>query len=289
MKKSYLYVSICILCWSMVSVLSKLMLGSLDNFQLLCANALFAGIAMLIVCIANGKIKLLKTYSLKDILISTLLGLPGIFLYYVFYYAGTALMPASQAFIVNYLWPIMTVLAACIILKEKLTCRIIIALILSFIGVGIVALKDILSLNFNIIMGSVFCILGAISYGIFSTLYRKYDYDQSLSMTLSYFATFVICGVIVLIKGDLFIPTSLQVCGFLANGVITMALANTFWVNAIASGNTAKLSNLTYITPFISLIWTRLILKEPLTVNAFAGLLIIILGIFIQLKDNKQN
>lgn len=273
----------------MVSVLSKLMLGSLDNFQLLCANALFAGIAMLIVCIANGKIKLLKTYSLKDIAISTLLGLPGIFLYNAFYYAGTALMPASQAFIVNYLWPIMTVLAACIILKEKMTPRKIIALILSFTGVAIVALKDILSLNVNVIIGSAFCILGAMSYGIFGALYRKYDYDKTLSMTLSYLATFGMCGIIILLKGDLFIPTTLQVFGFLVSGVITMAVANTLWVIAMASGDTAKLSNLAYITPFLSLVWTGLILKEPLTVNAFVGLLIIILGILVQLKDNKQD
>ena len=289
MKKSYLYVGICILCWSMVSALSKLMLGSLDNFQLLCGNALFAGIAMLIVCITNGKIKLLKTYSLKNIAVSTLLGLPGIFLYNAFYYAGTALMPASQAFIVNYLWPIMTVIAACVILKEKLTPRKAIALILSFIGVGIVAFKDILSLNFNIIMGSVFCILGAVSYGIFGALYRKYDYDQTLSMTLSYFATFAICGIVVLAKGDLFVPATLQIVGFAVNGVITMAVANTLWVAAMSSGNTAKLSNLTYITPFVSLVWTRLILKEPITTNAILGLLVIILGIFIQLKDGKKS
>ena len=49
-------------------------------------------------------------------------------LYYVFYYTGTSNMPASQAFIVNYLWPIMSVVFACIILKEKMTVPKIFAL-----------------------------------------------------------------------------------------------------------------------------------------------------------------
>ena len=50
----------------------------------------------------------------------------------------------------------------------------------------------------------------------------------------------------------------------------------------------AKISNLAYITPFLSLVWTSLLLKERITVYAVTGLVVIILGICIQLKDGKK-
>jgi len=285
MKKAYTYAGIAILCWSTVAIITKLMLGSLNNFQLLWANSFFAGASLLIACIANGSIRQLKEYSVKDIIISILIALPGTLLYYVLYYAGTGLMPASKAFIINYLWPIMTVLAACIILKEKFTARKTIAILLSFAGVVIVAFKDILGLNSKILIGSFFCILGAISYGVFSVLYGKFKYDKTLSIALGYTTTFLITTIINAVRGDLFVPSATQFAAFAFSGVITMALANTLWVIAITSGKTAKIANLAYITPFLSLLWARLILKEDIASTAVIGLLVIVLGIFIQLKD----
>lgn len=38
MKKAYTYAGIAILCWSTVAIITKLMLGSLNNFQLLWAR-----------------------------------------------------------------------------------------------------------------------------------------------------------------------------------------------------------------------------------------------------------
>ena len=83
-------------------------------------SALFAALALLAVNIVTGKIKLLRSYSLKDHVTILLISSPGTFFYYVFLYSGTAKMSASQTFIVNYLWPIMSpimsVVFACIIL-----------------------------------------------------------------------------------------------------------------------------------------------------------------------------
>lgn len=47
--------------------------------------------------------KILKNYKIMDYITIVLMGIPGTFFYYVFYYAGTERMAASQAFIVNYM------------------------------------------------------------------------------------------------------------------------------------------------------------------------------------------
>ena len=288
MKKSYLFAATAILCWSTVAVTSKLLLGSHNNFQVLWISALFAAIFLFVVNLANGNIKKLKAYKLKDYIISILIGLPGGFFYYVFYYAGTDRMLASQAFIINYLWPIMSIVFACIILKEKMTIRKAVAIIISFLGVAVVAGGDIKKLNGDLILGAVYCILGAVSYGVFTALNQKYDYEQSISVMISYIASFVLTSIINIAQGDLFVPTLVETLGFVWNGVITMAIANTVWVMALKAGNTAKISNLAYITPFLSMVWTSLILKEKLNIYFIAGLVVIVLGIFIQLKEKGK-
>lgn len=287
MKKSYIFAAISILCWSTVAVTAKLLLGTHNNFQVLWASALFAAIFLLVVNIANGNIKKLNGYKVKDYFISILIGLPGSFLYYVFYYGGTDKMLASQAFIINYLWPIMSVVFACIILKEKMTVRKAIAIVISFLGVGIVAGGDFNRINIDLLLGALLCMLGAVSYGVFTSLNQKFNYDKTLSMMLNYFATFILTSIINIVQGDIFILGFVEALGFAWNGIITMAIANTVWVIALESGNTAKISNLAYITPFLSMVWTSLILKEKLNIYFIVGLLVIVLGIFIQIKEKS--
>lgn len=288
MKKTYLLAATSIFCWSTVATITKLMLGTLNNVQLLWISSLFASAFLCLVNVVNGSIKKLKGYTAKDYIISSLICIPGTLFYYLFYYAGAERMLASQAFIVNYMWPIMCVVFACIILKEKLTTRKIVAILVSFLGVGVATGTDLLSLNHNTIVGSVFCLLGAVSYGAFTALNQKVKYDKGVSMMIGYFASFLITTLINAVNGDLFLPVVGQMPGIIWNAVFTMAIANTVWVIALGNGNTAKISNLAYITPFLSLVWTALILKEPITINSVLGLVIIVVGIFIQLKDKSQ-
>ena len=219
---------------------------------------------------------------------TVLIGLPGAFIYYLLFYTGTDLMPASQAFIINYLWPIMSVIFACIILKEKLTVRKCIAIGLSFLGVVIVAGKDLLNLNGEVLLGALCCAVAAASYGLFTALNTKSGYDKRLSMMIFYFETFLLTFGILAVQGNLPKPELIQLAGMAYNGIFTMAIASTGWAIALESGRTAKISNLAYITPFLSLVWTAIFLKEEISFASIAGLGVIVLGIFIQLKDKER-
>lgn len=288
MKKQYLFAATSIVLWSTMPTISKILLKKMDSFQVLCISALFASVFLLMVNLLTGNIKRLKAYTAKDYITTILIGLPGMFLYYVFFYTGTSLMDASQAFIVNYLWPIMSVVFACIIIKEKMTVRGLIAIAMSFIGVIIVTGADILHFNTKILLGAVFCTLGAISYGLFSALNQKYNYDKKISMMITLFVTFILTGIINICSGK---PLELgggELLGLAWNGMFSIGIATTSWQIALEGGNTAKISNLAYVTPFLSLIWTSIFLHEKVTVFSIAGLAVIVLGIFVQLKDRNK-
>lgn len=299
MKKSYIFAAVSILFWSTVATITKLLLNGLNNFQVLWVSSFFAFLFLFCVNIFTGKIKKLKKYTAKDFLTTILIGLPGTFFYYIFYYTGTDILSASQAFIINYMWPIMSVVFACVVLKEKMTVKKGIAVAVSFLGVGIVNAKDLFfaSTDKTVIIGMLACLLGAVSYGLFTALNKKYHYDKMLSMMTNYLVTFALTSIINAISGNLFLPSGIEALGFVWNGIFTMAIACTTWVMALDKGNTAKISNLAYITPFLSLVWTWLVLyddgiKNP---NSLIGLCVIVAGIFIQLinfkkpKDKEKN
>lgn len=288
MKKSYLYAAAAIVMWSTMSTVSKLLLDEMDSYKVLCSGMLLATVAMLVINLCSKKWKLMKSYRFADYLKMAAIGLPGISLYYGLYYMGAERLPASQAFIVNYLWPIMSILFACILLKEKMTVRKIIAVILSFLGVFTVAGKNLVQFNADSLIGMVLCFFAAVCYGLYTALNTKSRYDKQISMTVATFTAFLFSLVIVLIRGENLLLTWAQLPGMVWNGVFTIALANLLWALALACGNTAKISNLAYITPFLSLVWTRLILKEPIEPMSIIGLCLIVVGIFIQLKDGKQ-
>ena len=286
MKRSYLFAAIAILFWSTVATVSKLLLGQLSSFAVLSYSSFFAALALLILNIATGNIKRLRTYRLRDYLITLAIGIPGTFLYYIFYYTGTSLMPASQAFIINYLWPMMSVLFAALILKERMTAKKTVALLLSFLGVAVVAGGG--ALAGGSVMGAVFCVLGAVSYGIYTALNQRFGYDKRLSMMFFYATSFVLTAIINLARGDLALPATVTLLGLAYNGVLAMALANTAWMLALERGRTARISNLAYLTPFFSLILTSLVLHERPALTSLLGLALILLGILIQLLDGKK-
>ncbi len=283
MKKSYLYAAATILIWSSMATVAKLLLNTLDNALVLGLSSLFAFAALLICILATPKRALFKKYRVKDYLMMIFIGLPGVFLYNYLYYAAAQRLPASQAFTINYLWPIMSIVFACLILREKMTVRKALAIVISFVGVIIIAGGSAAGAS---LIGVLLCIGAAVSYGLFTALAQKWQYDKTFYMMLTFAVTFIIC---LFLNGNTPVPhlSLWQLAGLAYNGIFVLALATITWTIALSGGSTAKISNLAYITPFLSLVWTFLILSEPIEVRSVIGLCVIILGIFIQLLPRR--
>ena len=287
MKKEYLYAAASILMWSTFATACKLLMGKFNNIQMLCVSSLLAGISLLIIALFSKNRSVYKTYKPRDYLAMILIGMPGTFFYYVFYYTGAAKLLASQAFIINYMWPIMSIVFACIILKEKLTLKRAVAILLSFVGAMFVAGRDLFAFNPATLVSMLFCFGAAVCYGLYNALSKKANYDSCFINMLSFFATFLLTVVIIVVRKDYFSLSFTELAGFVWTGVFTMAIPNTLWVLALKKGNTAKISNLAYITPFLSTVWTILFLKEPLDILSVVGLVIMVGGILIQLKETS--
>ena len=286
MKKPYLYAFIAIGIWSTTATVSKLLLHSFTTIQILAVCSLVAAVFLTAVNLVKGNLVKLRTYRLKDYLTVAGVGMLGTFLYNMFLVLGIDKMLASQAMIINYLWPMMAVVAGCILLKEKMTVRKATAVLMSFLGVVIVTTNgNLTSLGVSNLTGAGFCVLAAVSYGLFVTLNKRMDYDPMLNMMLYYIVSAVagICGV--LLTDSIPVLSGIQSLGLIWIGLGDYAIAYVSWALAMKAGQTAKVANLAYITPFLSLVVAHFVLGDPLTVWSIGGLGVIVAGIFLQLKD----
>lgn len=107
-------------------------------------------------------------------------------------------------------------------------------------------------------------------------------------MMIYYFIAILISLIYVLVKESYFVLSVPEITGLIWIGVFTNAIAFTTWALALSKGDTAKISDPAYITPFLSLVWTSLVLKEKLSIYSVSGLIVIVSGIFIQLR-RKNN
>ena len=296
MKKNYIYAFLTVSIWGTLAAVAKLLLSDIPNLQTLSVSSIFAFIFLLIINIKNGTIKQMKMYSVKDYVIMAALGFLGLFMYSALYYYGITQLSSQEACILNYLWPLMLVICSCIILKEKFTLTKAIAMICSFVGIIILSTDNGLTADKNAVWGILSCILAAVCYGLFSVLNKKADYNQNISMMVIWLAVVIYSTPLGLITEEWKPIAGVQWLGMIWLGVVINAVAYLLWALALKDvENTAKIANLAYLTPFLSLIISAVVLKEQITLRAVVALLFIIGGILLQsfcdrakIKNNNE-
>ncbi len=282
-NKAYIFALTASILWGSSASIIKLLLKNLNNIQILLYVSFFASIALFIIVVFQKKFSIIKTYKLKDYVRFAYMGFIGVFMYYFFLYLALYYLKAQEAFIINYLWPIMIVIFAIPILGEKFNVKKIIAVLISFIGVVIIATQgNIQSLHFAKPLGVIFAITAAVSYGLFSVLGKKQNDDKTTSMMFYYIFTFIYTLIAVLIFG--FVPniTVIQLTGLLWMGLFTSGGAFLLWFLALKYGDTTKIANIAFLTPFFSLVYIYFLLHEKIQIYSIIGLIFICIGIFIQ-------
>ena len=290
MKKSYIYAGLTVLIWSTLATVVKLVLKDIPNFQALAISSAFAFVFLLILNIINGSIKEMKHYRIKDCLTMAGLGFLGLFMYSALYYYGIAELGSQEACILNYLWPMMIVIFACIILKERITVKKIIAMLISFAGIVVLTLGSGGVSSGNRLFGIIACVTAAVCYGLFSVLNKKHSLNQNVTMMWIWFTTAVCSLVLSLIFENWQPIAGVQWLGIAWLGIVVNAVAYLLWAIALkGASDSAKIANLAYLVPFISIIISWLVLKEQITINAVLALVLIIGGILIQSISLKRD
>jgi len=283
-KKAYLFAGIAVFFWSTVASAFKIALRHFDFLQLLFFASLTSIVILFFILLFQNKLNILITFSYKDYLRSAFLGFLNPFLFYVVLLKAYSILPAQVAQPLNMTWPIVLVFLSIPLLKQKITLKSIIALFISFIGVFFISSQGNIS-NFK--LNNPFGIFLALGSTIIWSLFWIFNVKDKRDEVVKLFLNFIFAIPFIFIATSLFskiiIPDFTSLLTAIYVGAFEMGITFVFWLKALKlSKSTDKISILIFLAPFFSLIPIHFIVGEEIYFTTIVGLIIIVLGIFIQ-------
>jgi len=290
-RQAYTYALLAIFCWSTIGSAFKISLRYLDFLTLLLFSSFVAILVLFLILLLQGKLGLLKKISRENIFHSAFLGLLNPFLYYVVLLRAYDLLPAQEAGTLNYIWPLVLVLLSIPMLRQKITVWSILAILVSFCGILIISTHgDPLSLRFSNPTGVLLALGSAIFWAFYWIFNMKDSREEVSKLFLNFcfgflyiFLTIAFLRLFGLTWSRYPVLPWQGIAGAVYLGIFEMGITFVLWLMALKlSATTAKVSNLIYLSPFISLVLIHFFVGEAILLSTILGLAFIVGGILLQ-------
>ena len=279
-----------IVLWSTSGTAFKIALKGISFPQLLLISTHTAWIFLFIVLLIKGKLKNAFVNPTKNLPKSAIGGFLNPFLYYVILLKAYTLLPAQIAQPLNYTWPVMLVLLSVVFLKQKLTKKDGLAILISFCGVIIISSQGSIPFmqKINEPVGVFLAVGSSVIWASYWIINLKDKRPELEKIALNFFFG-AICATVYTLIFDQFPAINKSWIPAIYVGITEMALAFVFWLTALSNTvNNAKISNMVFISPFLALIFINLILGESIYFTTPIGLAFIVGGIIFQQFRKKK-
>jgi drug/metabolite transporter (DMT)-like permease len=249
-----------------------------------------SALVLFIIVLAGKKFYLIRLTTRRELINSAVLGLINPFLYYLILLKAYQLLPAQVAQPLNMIWPIILVFLSVPILRQKIEKKSFVALFISFIGVYIIASQGKLFENGHADFKGVLLATGSSVFWAFYFIMNVKDRrDEGIKLLLNFLfgSIYLILAIVITGTGQIE-PGPKGIAASVYIGIFEMGVTFFFWLKALQmASTTAKVSNLVYLAPFISLFLVHFILHEHVYYTTPVGLIFIISGIFVQTNRSK--
>ncbi|HOV90130.1 MAG TPA: DMT family transporter [Syntrophorhabdaceae bacterium] len=280
---AYLYASLTVFLWSTVATAFKIALREMNNIQVLLVANVTSFFVLCFFIVIQKKFSEIKRSGLYGLGLSMLQGFLNPFLYYLFVFKAYSLLPAQVAQPANFVWPIVLMLMSAPLLKQPLKIKSILGLCISFIGVLILSSQgQILSYRIVEPLGIGLALMSSVIWSFFWIINLRDLRDDLIKLFLSSFFSMIYVSILAWWTDDILSILFLPLAPAVYIGLFEMGITYIIWLRALRfSDTTGKVSNFIYLTPFVSLIFIHLVLKEDLYYTSFIGLCLIVGGILI--------
>jgi drug/metabolite transporter (DMT)-like permease len=192
------------------------------------------------------------------------------------YFYTLQIMPLATAVTLQYLSPLFTLIIAYFMLKESSKGIHILFFILCFIGVYMIKSADD-SIDY---WGMSIAIMGAIASGFAYNFVRKLkDYDDPITVVFYFpLITIPFLGPYTIINWVT--PSLFELIVLISIGVLTQ-FAQVAMTKAYQLEKFSKISLYNYLGPVLASVYGVILFNEYLNYGAYAGILIIMLSLFL--------
>jgi drug/metabolite transporter (DMT)-like permease len=279
-----------VLLWSTVATAFKLSLQVMTPLQLLAWSGLFSTL-VLAACVSWQKRwrELLQQWRKRSGLY-LLLGTLNPALYYLVLFKAYDLLPAQQAQALNYTWALTLSLLAVPLLKQKLQRLDLLAMTLGYFGALVIATRgQLLALQFDSTLGVALALGSTLVWALYWILNARAESSPAVSLLLCFLCGTPLVWGLMLWQGEVQWPGTQGILGALWVGVFEMGLTFMLWLGALrAATHVSRVSNLIFLSPFLSLVFIYLLLHEPIAPATFIGLGLIVTAVVVQQRARRS-
>ena len=282
--RATLYGLAAVLLWSTVATAFKLSLRHLDYAQLLFYANLTSLLVLAAILSAQGKWPQVFAGSAADYRRSLLLGVLNPFLYYLVLFKAYDLLPAQIAQPINYTWALTLALLSIPLLKQRIGARDLIAGVICYAGVVVISTRgDVLGFRLADPLGVGLALGSTVIWALYWIYNTRDSRDPVVGLFLSFVFGLPFVTVYCATFSQIILPTGPALLGAVYVGTVEMGITFVLWLNALKlSSNTAKVGNLIFISPFLSLVFIHFLLGETILPATFVGLVLIVGGLVYQ-------
>ncbi len=250
-------------------------------------------IATLRLCIASAVfIPLLAlTHRLQpihkgDFKVFLLLSFCEPFLYSILETSGVGLVPASLASIIIATIPLFTPFGMALAYKERLRWIVVVGVLLSLVGIGVMMLGPDLTISANPrgVLYLVLAVIVAVCYTLVLVKVLKRYHPVTVTAYQNLFSIIYFIPLMLILNHDVLplLSYSLSMWGRLAFlGVLCSTLAYVFYNYGIRAAGATAASAYTNLIPVFSLFLAVGIGQESLSVFKVIGIVIVLIGLFL--------
>jgi drug/metabolite transporter (DMT)-like permease len=219
-----------------------------------------------------------------------LLGAINPFVYYLTLFHAYELLPAQEAQAINYSWGLLLAWLSVPLLGHRLRRRDGIAGALCYLGVLIIATRgDLLGLQIHDLSGLLYALASTLLWALYWLLNTRIEAEPLPLLFLNFLVGVTLLGLWLFVKGGWEWPGLEGVLGAVYVGLFEMGMTFVLWLRAMKlTASTASISNLIYLSPFLSLIFIHTILGEEILPSTLAALALILTGLWIQQGSGRE-
>jgi len=289
-KQAYLFAGLAVLFWSTVATSFKLALREYDFIQLIFYASVVTVVLLFVVLVFQGKTKQIFRQTKRQWTYSLLMGAFNPLLYYLVLFKAYSLLPAQVAQPLNMVWPITLALLSVPLLGQKISWISFVALLISFVGVffissqgGFEGFKNTSIMGVSLAVGS--SVLWSL-YWIFNVRDKR---DEVVKLFLNFLLGTVYLLPVVALFSSFQIKPGTGLGAVIYSGIFEVGITYVLWLKAMnLTTSNAKIGNLVFFAPFLSLVFIHFILKETIFFTTFIGLIFIVSGVLVQQLERRK-
>jgi drug/metabolite transporter (DMT)-like permease len=283
--KAYLFALAAVLCWSTVASAFKLTLRRIDPLSMLLYASAVSTVFLFAVRALRGRPS--APGAARAFRLSAVNGFLNPFLYYVVLFRAYDLLPAQEAQPLNYTWPIMVVLLSAPMLGQRIRPLGLLAVLVSFFGVLVISTRGApFSFRFTNGPGALLAVGRSLVWALYwlRNVRDPREGVEKLAWNFFFGTAYVLLLHVLLRRAPALDAAGLA--GAVYIGLFEMGVAFLLWLRALTLSETsAKVSNLVFLSPFLSLVFIRFVVGETIFPSSVFGLAVIVGGIVIQKKS----